>query len=80
MRDFSAGNSHSLVLCSPRDDPDRKMVFSLGHYESEYSFLGIQEEDAKDPEKFVHHLDMFDHVNPVKVEAGYKTSFVVLKG
>ena len=76
----ACGVSHSLVIASPKKNPEKKMVFSLGKEEGIYSHYGITEEESKDTENFVSHLEAFDHLTPYFVAAGNKTSFVCVRG
>ena len=76
----STGLSHSLVIASKKDNLEKKIVFSLGREEGAFSYLGIKEEDVKDNDDFVHHLKIFDHLEPYIVEAGVRTSFVAFEG
>lgn len=76
----AVGVSHSLVIASPKKNPEKKMVFSLGKEEGVFSHYGITEEESKNTEVFVSHLTQFDHLDPYLVAAGNKTSFVAVRG
>ena len=76
----ACGVSHSLAIASPKKNLEKRMVFSLGKEKSIYSRYGITEEESKDTENFVSHLDAFDHLTPYFIAAGNKTIFVCVRG
>ena len=80
VQSASVGVTHSLVIACPKKNKDKKMIFSLGKEEGVFSHFGITEEESKTTEEFVTHLKMFDHIDPYLIEAGNKTSFVVVNG
>ena len=56
------------------------LLFSLGRNENSYAHFGISEEEAKDQKNFARQLHDFDGLEISKLHAGFKSSYVLLKG
>lgn len=55
-------------------------MFVFGKEENQHSQYGFNEEQYKDMQEFVHHLKIFDHIEPEHINAGNHTTFVSFKG
>jgi hypothetical protein len=72
VHSFSCGEYHAIIQASPRGNMDEKVIFTLGQV------FGVKTK-MKD-EDGILHLRKFNNIDIKDLEAGEKTTFIVLDG